>query len=296
MKTAASAFSVHAHAKLNLRLEVGPKAGALHSIVSVIAELELADELRLRPSPGGFSVTCDLPALAERDNLVWRAAQALGVDLPDVIISVTKRIPTQAGLGGGSADAAAALSALARILMDGGVSVSQSQLAEAALKAGSDVPALLTRGLKIVSGVGDKVATRFFEPPRWGVVLLHPGVGSSTARAYELLDKAALPHELSSRAYEAAEAMCEAFSASDLDRVLGLLRNDFSDVVEGALPQVADARERLERAGAHATILCGSGSCVAGFFDDRAAAQAALPFVQPRTGEWVAATGFGSGG
>jgi 4-diphosphocytidyl-2-C-methyl-D-erythritol kinase len=296
MKTVASAFSVHAHAKLNLRLEVGPKAGALHAIVSVIAELELADELHLRPSSSGFCVTCDLAGLSEGDNLVWRAAQALGVELPRVCISVAKHIPTQAGLGGGSADAATALLALARILHDGGVIVSQARLAEVALGAGSDVPALLARGLKIVSGVGDKVAVRFFEPPPWGVVLLHPGVGSSTARAYQLLDHAAVPHELSSRSFEAAEAMCEAFSASDLDRFLGLLHNDFTEVVERALPQIADARERLERAGAHATLLCGSGSCVAGFFDDRGAAHDALPFIKTRTGEWAAVTGFSGGG
>jgi 4-diphosphocytidyl-2-C-methyl-D-erythritol kinase len=292
VKTAAAAFSVPAHAKLNLRLEVGPKTGDLHSILSVITELELADELELRPSSDGFRVTCDLDELSGRDNVVWRAAQALGVELPDVCIAIAKRIPTQAGLGGGSADAAAALRALTQILREHGVTVAQEGVMQAALSAGSDIPALLAPGLKIVSGVGDTVALRYADAPPWGIVLLHPGVGSSTARAYQLLDGAAVPHALSRGAFDAAEAMCDAFAAADLDRFLGLLHNDFSEAVERALPQVADARERLERAGAHATILCGSGSCVAGFFDDRAAALEALQFLQPRADEWVAVTEF----
>ena len=296
MKTVASAFSVPARAKLNLRLEVGPKTGHLHSILSVMTELELADELELRPSTDGFRVTCDLDELNGRDNVVWRAAQALGLELPDVCVAIAKQIPTQAGLGGGSADAAAALLALARIMRDQGVTVSQDGLVRAALSAGSDVPALLAPGLKIVSGLGDNVALRYADAPPWGIVLLHPGIGSSTARAYGLLDEAAVPHVLSRGAFDAAEAMCDAFATADLDRFLGLLHNDFSDAVERALPPVADARERLERAGSHATILCGSGSCVAGFFDDRAAALAALPFVQARAGEWLAVTGFAQHG
>jgi 4-diphosphocytidyl-2-C-methyl-D-erythritol kinase len=292
VKTVASGFSVPARAKLNLRLEVGPKTGDRHSIVSVITELELADELELRPSPDGFRVTCDLDELSGRDNVVWRAAQALGVELPDVCVAIAKRIPTQAGLGGGSADAAAALLALAQILRECNVTIPQERLTRAALSAGSDVPALLAPGLKIVSGVGDNVAQRYSDAPPWGIVLLHPGVGSSTARGYQLLDDASVPHALSRDAFDAAEAMCDAFAAADLDRFLGLLHNDFCEVIERALPRVADARDRLERAGAHATILCGSGSCVAGFFDDRAAALEALQFLQPRADEWVAVTGF----
>ncbi len=296
MKTVASAFSVPAHAKLNLRLEVGPKTGDLHSILSVITELELADELELRPSSDGFCVTCDLDELSGRDNVVWRAAQALGVALPDVCVAIAKRIPTQAGLGGGSADAAAALVALVKILRESGVAVPQEGLTKAALSAGSDVPALLAPGLKIVSGVGDCVALRYADAPPWGIVLLHPSAGSSTARAYQLLDGAGVRHVLSRRAFDAAEAMCDAFATADLDRFLGLLHNDFSETIERALPQVADARERLERAGSQATILCGSGSCVAGLFDDRAAALAALQFLQLRAHEWVAVTGFAQHG
>jgi len=287
-------FSLEAHAKLNLRLEVGLLAGSLHEIVSVLAELELADKLHFTPSTAGFQVVCERLDLAERDNLAWRAAQALGRELPCVRIVIEKNIPMQAGLGGGSADAAGALLGLALILSEDGVSVSHQQLVEAALRTGSDVPSFLSTGLRIVSGVGDRVERRPAQAPPWGIALLRPAVGSATARAYALLDAAGIPHNLGDLEIAFAEDMCAAYAASDFDRFIGLLHNDFTTVIERELPAVAHARERLQRAGARATILCGSGSCVAGFFDTRAAARKAVDGVSLRVGEWMYATGLRS--
>jgi 4-diphosphocytidyl-2-C-methyl-D-erythritol kinase len=294
VRTVLSAFSLEAHAKLNLRLEVGPLAGSLHQVLSVVAELELADELHFNPSPGGFEVVCEHVEIPERDNLAWRAAQALGRELPHVRIVIEKNIPMQAGLGGGSADAAGALLGLALIFSEDGVPISHQQLSDAALRTGSDVPSFLTSGLRIISGVGDSVVRRAAQTPQWGIALLRPAIGSSTGHAYALLDKANVPHELGSESLASADELCDAYAASNFDRFVELLHNDFTDVIEPSLPAVAQARERLESVGARASLLCGSGSCVAGFFETRNAAHEALAKIAPAAGEWTFATGFSS--
>ena len=285
-------FSLEAHAKLNLRLEVGLLAGSLHEIVSVVAEIELADELHFMPSTAGFQVACEHSDVAERDNLAWQAAHALERELPAVRIVIEKNIPMQAGLGGGSSDAAAALLGLAMILSEENAPLSHQHLADAALRTGSDVPGFLTSGLRVVTGVGDRVERRAAQAPPWGIVLLRPAVGSATGRAYGLLDAAGVPHQLDESARASAEQMCSAYAASDFEQFARLLHNDFTPVIEQECPDVARARERLTSAGAQATILCGSGSCVAGFFLTRAAAHEAAQYVALGTGEWIDATGF----
>jgi 4-diphosphocytidyl-2-C-methyl-D-erythritol kinase len=291
---AALPFTRLAHAKLNLRLEVGPASGGLHKIVSALAALDLADIVRFEPSPGGFAVLCNVDDVAEKDNLAWRAAHALGVRLPDVRVVIDKSIPMQAGLGGGSADAAATLQGIAAILAAEGVALEPERIAAAALRAGSDVPSYFASGTRIIEGVGDVVTARACAPPPWGIILLRPAVASSTANAYALLDQARVPHDLS-HAVAAAHAICDVFCRGDFERTITLLHNDFSEAIEAALPAVSHAHERLQRAGARATILCGSGSCVAGFFEDDATAQTGLARLTPRDGEWITATTFARG-
>jgi 4-diphosphocytidyl-2-C-methyl-D-erythritol kinase len=255
-----------------------------------MVDLELADDLHFEPSQAGFLVR-SRDDMAADENLVWRAAKALSATLPDVAIAITKRIPMQAGLGGGSADAAAALRGLSRIFEEAGTALTRQQIADAAIRCGSDVPSFLVRGLKAVGGVGEGVTAHECEPPGWGIALVRPAVGSSTAQAYQMLDEAGVPHDLAG-AKERVQAMCDAFAAHDFKLVTTLLHNDFSQAIERALPPVGSARGRLEVAGARATILCGSGSCVAGFFESRTAAEDALGRVELAPGEWATATAF----
>lgn len=291
MKTAAGAFSRRAHAKLNLRLEVGERTGELHALVSVIAPLELADELRFSWPSDEFAVICDGSAIPERSNLVWRAAHELDVP-PPVVVAIAKRIPLQAGLGGGSADAAETLRGIARILHEDGSHISPSVLHEAATRLGSDVPGALVAGLKIVAGIGESVTSCPCTPPDWGIFLLKPRVGSDTARAYALLDEARSSRRMVDQALDRARAMCRAFAAHDFAQFLALLHNDFSAAIEHALPDVASARERLTDGGAAGTILCGSGSCVAGFFEDVESARRSHARTKLGEGEWSTVTSF----
>src|ERR1700692_2107690 len=117
MAATAQAFVRTARAKFNLRLEIGAvRADGLHDVRSVIGELVVGDELAFRPSENGFSVSCDDPGIPLADNLAWRAANARDSSLPPVHVHIKKRLPIQAGLGGGSADAATVLRGLASIL------------------------------------------------------------------------------------------------------------------------------------------------------------------------------------
>ena len=295
MTTAVVPFTKPAHAKVNLRLEVGPKAGVLHPVISVVAELALADVVRFEQSAARFSIDCDLPGLEPTDNVAWKAAQALGVDLPSIRVDIEKRIPSQAGLGGGSSDAAAVLQGLAEIASTRGEALPPDLVAAAALRAGSDVPSFFIHGLRIVSGVGDVVAPFSSSPPAWGVVLLRPATGSSTTKAYALLDSAGIAHQLGTHAERAAEETCIAFAAGDLERTAALLHNDFEAVIEAELPEVRRARERLRRVGARATVLCGSGSCVASFFGDEVQAHEAAARLLLDAGEWMHVTVFSDG-
>ncbi len=296
--TAASdpVFALPAQAKLNLRLWVGPRTdGALHRVLSVITELALADELRFLPSPAGFALTCDLPELAGDANLIWRAVHALcGGELPPLRIDLRKHIPLQAGLGGGSADAAAALRGLQQWPGAGRAAPADDQLRQAAGQTGSDVAACLVPGLKVVSGNGEAVEPRPGPLPPWGIVLIKPAASMPTERAYALLDEQRASSAPSASAErderEFADRIVNAIHAADFASFCALLHNDFDAPVEAALPVLGSLRDRLHACGAQATLLCGSGSCMAGFFETEADARAAHARLQQDEGEWKALT------
>ncbi len=296
-------FGLRAPAKINLRLRVGRIGDAgLHHIQTVMADLGLSDEVRFEDSSSGFSVECDPPLVAEGENLAWRAPMSLRSPLPRVKITVLKRIPLQAGLGGGSSDAAAALRGISMIVEARGEPVPREAILEAAFRTGADVPACLCEGLKEVKGYGEQVRPLDCRLPPWPIVLLRCGAGVSTARAYALLDKnrsgvvGGADRSAQAREDEAIERMRRALEGCDFSEFRSLLHNDFADVVQRGYPDIARARKRLEELGAQATLLCGSGSCVAGFYERTADASAAAQALTGRSDCWSALTTFASAG
>ncbi|HEY5095998.1 MAG TPA: 4-(cytidine 5'-diphospho)-2-C-methyl-D-erythritol kinase [Candidatus Eremiobacteraceae bacterium] len=294
------AFRLKARAKLNLTLYVGAVLpNGLHELRSLAASLTLADDVLFEPHDGDFGVICEGLDIPERDNLAFRAAAALGVKARGVRIRVGKRIPARAGLGGGSADAAAALIGLARISREGGsVEYSDAELNAAAAALGSDVPACLLAGFKAIAGTGDLVHPLSIASPPWGVALLKPADGLSTEVAYKLIDTNADDLQRSS------ESIARRDRSGDLSAHVrsGMyaefcksLHNDFDSMVRRDLPDVARAHDRLRSAGADATMLCGSGSTVAGIFRSVADAEAALARIALARDEWSAAAGFSDG-
>jgi len=292
MEPAARGFAVMARAKFNVRLEVGAKRlDGFHALRSVVADLAVADEVEFTGS-SAFSVDCDDPTIRPEANLAYLAAVNLSVDLPAVAVHIRKHLPQQAGLGGGSADAAATLRGLARVAGEAGRPIADGALLAAAIKAGSDVAACLYPGLKVVEGRGEKVRPLGFGPPSWGVLLLKPTGGVDTKTGYQLLDAARADAAADVAVDGAIERLVIALEKRDFATACALVHNDFQGPVETAYPAIARARERIEAAGAAAALLCGSGSCVAGLFETVDAARFAATRLTIAEGEWSCATSF----
>lgn len=281
-----------ARAKFNIRLEVGAeRPDGFHAIRSVVAELGVGDEIEFGRS-SAFSVECDDPTISRQANLAYVAALNLSMDLPAVRVSIKKHLPQRAGLGGGSADAAATLRGIARVAAEMGRTVPDDALLSAAVKTGSDVAACLHPGFKVVEGRGEHVRPLEFDPPPWGVLLLKPDVGVDTKTGYRLLDAARAVKPRRRAEGDELEQLIRSLGERDFDATCALASNDFQEPIETAYPQIADARRRIEAAGAAATLLCGSGSCVAGLFADVDDARSAATLLTVGVGEWSCATGF----
>jgi len=256
------AIRIRAHAKINLTLRVGAgRADGFHPLQTVFQSLALHDTLEVTPRRGPFELTCDDPAVPVDDrNLVTRAAHALWSALGrageprGVAIHLTKHIPMQAGLGGGSSDAASALSALGRLWRFRGSAV---DLAAIASPLGSDVPYFLVGGTALGLSRGEDLYPLADLPP-WSVVLALPGFGVATADAYRWFDT---DGALAAGAGPGAGAAIAAWPGRRLALV-----NDLEGPVTRRHPEIGAARHALESAGADAALMTGSGSAVFGLF------------------------------
>ncbi len=242
-------------AKINLTLEVvGRQDDGYHTLRSVMVPLELADELQIAASDR-FSFTCSDPTLGGDDNLVVRAARALE-PIPGYAVTLRKVIPTQAGLGGGSSDAAGVL----RAAMAGGFGRSYAtDWVALARSLGSDVPFFLADSGALVEGTGERV-TAVGALPDWHVLVVKPPAAISTAAAYAKLDTMPLPSR--PRNTSSSLALLSALQRGDFGDVERTLGNDFHDVIASTTPEVARTLDALRHAGATNALLAGSGSAV----------------------------------
>jgi 4-diphosphocytidyl-2-C-methyl-D-erythritol kinase len=183
---------VKAFAKLNLSLRVVRKRrDGYHELRTVFQSIALHDALAFKSVSGGFRIRSDDAACpADRTNLVWRAAELLWAasaregGLPGVAVRISKRIPVEAGLGGGSSDAAAALRALAMLWR---IRITRDALAGLAAQLGADVPFFLHGGTVLGIERGDVLIPQHDVPSAWVVVVV-PNFGVSTVDAYKWFD------------------------------------------------------------------------------------------------------------
>jgi 4-diphosphocytidyl-2-C-methyl-D-erythritol kinase len=258
-------MQIHAPAKLNLCLYLGTRRDdGLHELCSLFEPLALGDRIEVSEAARD-EVIC---AGVEGENLALRALRALrehGWESPPLRIEIEKRTPIAAGLGGGSADAAAVLR-----LASGEV----ADLEQIAAALGADVPSQLTPALSLVRGAGESVE-RLPEPKRHAVLLLPGGGGLSTADVFAEADRLGLGRggeeleELARRLRAAAGA-----GASPLDYP-GLLVNDLEPPARSLRPEIGDALDALRAAGAPQALLTGSGPTAFGLFESLAAAREA---------------------
>ena len=267
--THARTIRIRAHAKINLTLRVGAaRADGFHPLQTVFQSLALHDTLELTPRPGPFALTCSDAGLpVDGRNLVTRAARALWAalgrkgDPRGVAVHLTKHIPMQAGLGGGSSDAASALSALARLWQPRGA---RADLAGIGASLGSDVPYFLLGGTALGLSRGEDLYP-LEDLPAFAVVLALPAFGVPTADAYRWFDE--------ERAHPARVRPAARIAAWPGRRLA--LVNDLEAPVARRHPEIRAARRALESAGAEAALMTGSGSAVFGLFAGDASARRA---------------------
>jgi 4-diphosphocytidyl-2-C-methyl-D-erythritol kinase len=249
-----------APAKLNLCLFVGPtRTDGRHQLVTVFESLTLADELELTTLEAGASADAVVCPEVHGENLVETALRSLrsaGWRGPKVRIVIRKRIPVAAGLGGGSADAAAALR-----LAHAVESLADGVAARVARELGADVPSQLAPGLTLGTGAGELLEPLGPLRPH-AIVLVPQPLELSTAEVYRQADRLGL----SRSGGELAALRDRLRAALDAERRLPdeLLDNDLAPAAISLAPVVAETLAALRRAGADQALVCGSGPTVAG--------------------------------
>ena len=268
-----------ANAKINLFLSVGGKRpDGYHDLASAMHTLSLCDTLSLDYTPGEFarirleiSGGGDLPC--DCRNLAYRAAEAFLAATGrrgEVGIRLSKRIPMAAGLGGGSADAAAVLRGLNRLC---GSPLSKEELCTLGSSLGADVPFCVLGGCALAEGVGEKLTPILTLPQDAVFVVACGGEGVSTKEAYGMIDAKREDNALF-RVPE-KERFTDAIAQGDPALVLPYLFNDFESVIEPLRPTVTEIKKVMRDLGATFSMMSGSGPAVFGIFSNLQAGDAA---------------------
>lgn len=263
--------TLRAFAKINLSLRIkDARPDGYHDVQTILQGIDLVDRLKIAARRGPFEIRCNAPGVPlDRTNLVWKAAQLLWLragwdgEPRDTLVTLQKNIPMQAGLGGGSSNAAAALVGLARVWK---LRVPDDRMFAMAADLGSDVPYFLVGGTALGLGRGEEVFP-LEDLPRLWVVLVFPPFGVSTRDAYGWLDEGRGGREGFSR------APSESPSRPLFPHLC--LANDLEAPVIRRHPVIGLLAHRLAERGALVAAMSGSGSTVFGVFRSEAGAVAA---------------------
>ncbi len=260
--------TVKAPAKINLTLDVtGRREDGYHLIESVMQAIDLCDVVTVYKT-GHSDIRLEIDderVPNDERNTAWRAAaafcEAAGLSTAGIGIRIRKRIPMQAGLAGGSADAAGVLAAL-NLLTD--ARLDQDALCDAGAKVGADVPFCLLGGAGLCTGTGT-IVTPLPSMPDCHLVVAKPLCGVSTAEAYRRIDETTLrrrPH---------TSVVIDAVCAGDLETIGRELCNVFEEAIP--LPETAAIRQIMREHRTLGCLMSGSGSAVYGLFGNREAAR-----------------------
>jgi 4-diphosphocytidyl-2-C-methyl-D-erythritol kinase len=264
---------LRAFAKVNYALEVrGLRPDRYHKISTVLQSISLADEVEIDRAQRGFELVVEPKGVEvgpPEENTVYKAwirlTERIGDALP-VRIRLRKQIPAGAGLGGGSADAAAALVGLNELF---GLDLVEAELREVGLRIGADVPFCLTGGTALGEGIGEILDTLPPPPPHY-LVVAKPDAGAETARIYRAYDE--------QRPEEGAPSVApvvEALRAGDLTALARSLGNDLAPATKSFVPEVWALEKELRNSGSPGVAMSGSGTAVFGMFASEAEARAA---------------------
>jgi 4-diphosphocytidyl-2-C-methyl-D-erythritol kinase len=275
-------LSLRAFAKVNYALEVrGLRDDGYHEISSVLQSVSLADEVEIERAEEGFEL-CLEPEETEvgplEQNTVRKAWGVLcglaGAELP-VRVRLHKKIPTGAGLGGGSADAAATLVGLNELF---GLGLSAEELRGVGTKIGADVPFALAGGTVLAEGVGE-ILNPLPAPPAHRFLIAKPERGADTGGIYRAYDERPV------RGTPSADPVVAALRSGSLGELAHAIGNDLEPVTSELVPEVGAYKREMLQAGALGAAMTGTGTAVYGLFeaddDGTGATEASLraPFV-----------------
>ena len=263
--------TVHAPAKINVTLDIiGTRADGYHLLESLFQSVSIYDTVVAEKAAAGVISLqiegdgCDCPV---EKNTAYKAAkvffEATGIE-GGVHLTLTKRIPQQAGMGGGSADAAGVLGALNTLYE---ANLTTSRLHRMGAKIGADVPFCVVGGTKFITGIGDGLAD-WGTMPSCYIVVAQPAEGISTGAAYAAVDKATISR------HPDHQVVKSALAAGDLPTLCGQAINVFDEATE--LSGVRDIRRRMDGFAPLCSQMTGSGSCVFAIFEDETTAKACV--------------------
>ena len=270
---------LHPHAKINLGLRIlRRRPDGYHDIESCMLPIGWADQLAVEIAAEATEDSYEIAGLAgelpiER-NLVYKAVQLLRAqhsEIPPLQLKLEKIIPTEAGLGGGSADAAYTLLAINELCH---LDLSTAQLEAMAGELGSDCPFFIQSRPVLVTGRGERLTPLTMPPTLLGkwLLVVKPPIGMSTAEAYRQVTR-----------HPEAEGKLTALLERPIGQWRELIVNDFESVVFAHYPELATLRDTLYRHGALYAAMSGSGTALYGIFDDNPLLDDTAPLVSHLT-------------
>jgi 4-diphosphocytidyl-2-C-methyl-D-erythritol kinase len=254
---------LRAFAKINLGLQIlGKRDDGYHSIETILHRVNLFDTLNVRRvDRPEIAIDCSHPGVpADATNLCYKAADIFFREIemePAIDIRLEKTIPVGAGLGGGSADAAAVLHACNTLF---GTPLSDDLLCDLASQIGSDIPYFIRPGSAYATGRGERLEYLQINLPYW-IVLVYPRVNISTKWAYQQFRSNPDVKQQDLRVFVTEKML-------DPQSWVNALRNDFEPIVFRQYPVVMRVKEALVKGGADFALMSGSGSAVFGLFQD----------------------------
>lgn len=251
-----------AYAKINLCLDVaGARDDGYHELKMIMVPINFYDVVELEPSLEMEMIMDRAYLPADDRNTIIKAIHVMqeryGFDL-NFRCTLQKHIPTRAGLAGGSADAAAAIRMINRMLK---LEMSREELIEVGKAVGSDVPFCLINKPALVQGTGDRIE-EFECHPDFDILLVKPRKGVSTKECFALVDSMETDHP-------DCEKMREALMAGDYEGVISSLGNSLEAPAVQLVSQIRNAKEALKSSGFDGVLMSGSGSTVFGITRDK---------------------------
>lgn len=257
-------MKLKARAKINLTLDViGKRENGYHDLKMVMQTINLYDIIKIMPnSTKMIKLSSNVSWLPiSHKNIAYRAAELFFKEASidsGVSIEIIKRIPSEAGLAGGSTDAAAVLIGLNRLFK---INATQEQLKKLGVLLGADVPFCIEGGTMLAEGIGERL-TPLTPMPRTFIVLVKPPFGASTASVYRALDL------LSIYNHPSTEAFIKALQTGDVKKMAPYMANVLEEVTIKMHPEIEAIKQKFINYGAMSTLMSGSGSVVFGLFEN----------------------------